>query len=94
MSLPADRRDPGRDTVLALGLLIALLSGCGNQTVIEGVSLSDGALIGDPVIDTVEDEAETAAGDPYAQGNPYEAAEDGERNLGPNAPGYIPETIY
>lgn len=77
----------------ALALLVVLLTGCGDQVVIEGVDASDGDLVGDSVIDNVAEGAEAAAGEPYAEGDPYEAAETGEKNMGPNAPGYIPETI-
>ncbi|WP_296702224.1 hypothetical protein [Thiocapsa sp. UBA6158] len=45
------------------------------------------------MIDNPADAAGIAAGEAYAIGNPYEEAEEGEKNMGPNAPGYIPETI-
>lgn len=78
---------------LALAFTLLLLSGCGEQVVVEGVNVSDGDLVGDSVIDNPADAAGIAAGEPYAIGDPYEEAEEGEKNMGPNAPGYIPETI-
>jgi hypothetical protein len=77
----------------ALVFTVLLLAGCGDQVVVEGVNVSDGDLVGDSVIDNPADAAGVAAGEPYAIGNPYEEAEEGEKNMGPNAPGYIPETI-
>lgn len=77
----------------AAALLVMLVAGCGDPVVIEGVNVSDGDLVGDSVIDNPAEGLEMAAGEPYAEGNPYEEAEEGEKNMGPNAPGYIPETI-
>lgn len=78
---------------LSLAFTLLLLAGCGDQVVVEGVNAADGALVGDSVIDNPADAAGIAAGEPYEIGNPYEEAEEGEKNMGPNAPGYIPETI-
>ncbi len=77
----------------AIVLLTLLVAGCGDQVVVEGVNTGSDALVGDSVIDNPAEGVEMAAGEPYAEGNPYEEAEEGEKNMGPNAPGYIPETI-
>jgi hypothetical protein len=77
----------------AIVLLTLLVAGCGDQVVVEGVNTGNDALVGDSVIDNPAEGVEMAAGEPYAEGNPYEEAEEGEKNMGPNAPGYIPETI-
>jgi len=67
------------------------LSGCGNQVVLEGVDASDGALVGDSVLDAPMDDTVGLPGaEANATGDPYEEAIDDEKNLGPNAPGYIP----
>lgn len=78
---------------LSVCTVTALLSlaGCGNQVVLEGVDASDGALVGDSVLDApMDDTAGLPGAEANATGDPYEEAIDGEKNLGPNAPGYIP----
>jgi hypothetical protein len=92
-TLSKHRRFATPAPVLALAFTLLLLAGCGDQVIVEGVNVSDGALVGDSVIDNPADAEGIAAGEPYAIGNPYEEAEEGEKNMGPNAPGYIPETI-
>ena len=88
------RRFSSQAPALSLAFTLLLLAGCGDQVIVEGVNVSDGDLVGDSVIDNpAVDAAGIAAGEPYAIGNPYEEAEEGEKNMGPNAPGYIPETI-
>ena len=90
---PDTRSKHRRFSSLAMVLALLLLAGCGDQVVVEGVNVSDGDLVGDSVIDNPADAAGIAAGEPYEMGDPYEEAEEGEKNMGPNAPGYIPETI-
>ncbi|SDW23645.1 hypothetical protein [Thiocapsa roseopersicina] len=92
-TLSKHRRFATQAPALALAFTLLLLAGCGDQVVVEGVNAADGDLVGDSVIDNPADAVGIAAGEPYAIGNPYEEAEEGEKNMGPNAPGYIPETI-
>ena len=87
------RRFSSPAPTLTLCLTLLLLTGCGDQVIVEGVNVSDGDLVGDSLIDNPADATGIAAGEPYAIGDPYEEAEEGEKNMGPNAPGYIPETI-
>ncbi|MBK1650276.1 hypothetical protein CKO36_17190 [Rhabdochromatium marinum] len=78
---------------LSVCTVVALLNltACGDQVVVEGVEASDGALVGDTVLDAPMDTAAGLPGaDANATGDPYEEAIEGEKNLGPNAPGYIP----
>ncbi|MEA3274466.1 MAG: hypothetical protein U9Q81_04070 [Pseudomonadota bacterium] len=73
--------------------MLSPISGCGNQVVVEGVDLNNGSLVGDSVIDTQTHDLEAPDDEGYATGDPYDEAIEGEKNMGPNAPGYIPETI-
>ncbi|MTW19607.1 hypothetical protein [Allochromatium palmeri] len=85
---PFQRRSAPR---LAAALVCVLVSGCGDQVVVEGVDLNDNdALVGDSVLDTQIDATGMSGAEANATGDPYEAAIEGEPNLGPNAPGYIP----
>lgn len=70
---------------------VSHLLGCGDQVVVEGVDVSDGAIVGDSVLDApMEDAAGLPGADANATGDPYEETIEDEPNLGPNAPGYIP----
>lgn len=78
---------------IAFFLTLFLVSGCGDQVVVEGVDLNGDQLVGDRVIDTEPDNPEASDDEGFASGNPYQEAVEDEKNMGPNAPGYIPETI-
>lgn len=75
---------------LAVTLIFLLVSGCGDQVVVEGVDLDNGTVVGDTPLDTRINETGMPGDDAYATGDAYEEAVEGEKNLGPNAPGYIP----
>jgi hypothetical protein len=89
---PIKRWRPAIPAVM-LSAWMALVGGCGDQVVIEGVDVSDGSVVGDAVLDDPLAPAGAAAGEQYAPGDPYEEGIDGDKDLGPNAPGYLPETI-
>ncbi|NEX21308.1 hypothetical protein G3480_13460 [Thiorhodococcus mannitoliphagus] len=84
---PSQPRSVGR---LGVTLVCLLVSGCGDQVVVEGVDLDNGSVVGDSVLDTRINETGMPGDEAYATGDPYEEAVEGEKNLGPNAPGYIP----
>ncbi|MBK1722998.1 hypothetical protein [Thiocystis violacea] len=90
MNLDFTPSQPLPARLLAAALVCLVVSGCGDQVVVEGVDLDDGAVVGDAVLDAQVDETGMSGDEENATGDPYEEAVEGEENLGPNAPGYIP----
>jgi hypothetical protein len=76
-----------------LAVLLTLgLTACGDEVIVEGVDVEKGTLVGGEAAE-VQDlgDGTTNEGGPVdEEANLYEAAETEEKNLGPNAPGYIP----
>jgi hypothetical protein len=76
-----------------LAVLLTLgLTACGDEVIVEGVDVEKGTLVGGEAAE-VQDlgDGTTNEGGPVdEEASLYEAAETEEKNLGPNAPGYIP----
>ncbi len=79
---------PGTMAVLLLTLGLAA---CGDQMVVEGVDVQTGKPVSGQAAQ-VEDlgDGTSNEGEPDMEADLHEAAIDDERNMGPNAPGYIP----
>lgn len=77
---------------LAAMLLTLGLAACGDQVVVEGVDARRGKLVGGDVAEVQDlgDGTSNEGGEPDMEADLYEAAMEDEKNLGPNAPGYIP----
>ncbi len=77
---------------LAALLLTLGLAACGDQVVVEGIDLqTDKPVSGDVAeVQDLGDGTSNEGGAPDMEADLYEAAITDEKNLGPNAPGYIP----
>ncbi len=76
-----------------LALLLALgLGACGDQVVVEGVDVEKGKLVGGEAAEVQDlgDGTTNEGGPADVEADLHEAAVTDEKNLGPNAPGYIP----
>jgi len=85
-------RTGGRSAYLSLPLLTLALSGCGDQVVIEGMDMDADRPVGGEAaeVDDLGDGSTNDGGTPDVEADLREAAITDEKNLGPNAPGYIP----
>jgi hypothetical protein len=81
-----------RSAHLGLLLLTLALTGCGDQVVVEGINMDTDRPIGGDVaeVEDLGDGSTNDGGTPDFEADLHEAAITDEKNLGPNAPGYIP----
>jgi hypothetical protein len=77
---------------LAAALLALALAACGDQIVVEGIDAKTGGELGAPAaqVEDLGDGTTNEGGPVDMEADLHEAAIDDEKNLGPNAPGYIP----
>jgi hypothetical protein len=76
-----------------LALLLTLgLTACGDEVIVEGVDVEKGTLVGGEAAEVQDlgDGTTNEGGPADAEADLYDAAVTDEKNLGPNAPGYIP----
>lgn len=76
-----------------LAVLLTLgLTACGDEVIVEGVDVEKGTLVGGEAAEVQDlgDGTTNEGGPTDVEADLYEAAVTDEKNLGPNAPGYIP----
>jgi|MudIll2142460700_1097286.scaffolds.fasta_scaffold311989_1 hypothetical protein len=84
--------EPMRNRTLACLLLGLFATGCSGPYVMEEENIQDGMVVGSEAV-AVDGAGQVTAVDQegYVPNNRYLTDyEDGDENLGPNAPGYIP----
>jgi len=76
-----------------LAVLLTLgLTACGDEVIVEGVDVEKGTLVGGEAaeVQDLSDGTTNEGGPTDVEADLHEAAVTDEKNLGPNAPGYIP----